>query len=227
VPCTAQVGGGGGRAGGERRRRALARRALQRQRRGRPRRLPERPAAGALRARASAALRALGVWGRQRRRALGNQLSGRLQPCVLACVQRSYMEHACSDRVCRARTRRQGLHEPGALHARDVPPSAGARLQGIDLDDDEWAAFASGIERLALQKERSQHFRPFQVPARAGRRVPGRMRRMLAGAEPPAQPGANRPVPSARLALAACRSRSARLPRDGYVVGYRVRVHQR
>jgi hypothetical protein len=62
-------------------------------------------------------------------------------------------------------------------------------MQGIDLDDGEWAAFASGIERLALQKERSQHFRPFQVPARTGRPVPGRRRGMLACAGSHMQPG--------------------------------------
>ena len=35
--------------------------------------------------------------------------------------------------------------------------------QGIDLDAAEWVAFASGIEKLALQKERQSNFKPFQV----------------------------------------------------------------
>ena len=35
--------------------------------------------------------------------------------------------------------------------------------QGIDLDDEEWGTFARAIEQLALQREKSQNFKPFQA----------------------------------------------------------------
>ena len=37
------------------------------------------------------------------------------------------------------------------------------RRQGIDLDGEEWGTFARAIEQLALQREKSQNFKPFQA----------------------------------------------------------------
>ncbi|KAK9826794.1 hypothetical protein WJX81_001690 [Elliptochloris bilobata] len=93
---------------------------------------------------------------------IGRELT-RLQAPTLAAAEAYFASEGAASALAASGRGARWRVERCTVSGAGVPSTCcEGQLQGIDLDDEEWDTFARGIAQLALQREKSQHFRPFQ-----------------------------------------------------------------